>query len=239
MNIAVCDDEKVIGEQIRNMIKKINPEFTVEAYVSGEELLASGKSFDMALLDIQMEGMNGIDTARRLREQREDTLIVFITGSREYVFDAFDVSAFNYLLKPIEEKKFTRVLECAAEEVKKRRKLQEHERRSLFVKTKRRGITLNIDKIMYIESRSKKVEIHTTDREIELYSTMNEMEAQLGEEFYRCHRSYIVNMAYIAEYSSDSIILRNGETVYMAKDKYSEFVKAYMRYLRDEVIVNA
>ena len=67
---------------------------------------------------------------------------------------------------------------------------------------------------------------------------MNELEAQLGEEFYRCHRSYLVNMAYIAEYSNDSIILKNGETVYMAKDKYSEFVKAYMRYLRDEVIVN-
>lgn len=238
MNIAVCDDEKVIGEQIRNMIKRINPKFTVEVYVSGEELLASGKSFDMALLDIQMEGMNGIDTAKRLRKLSENTMIVFITGSREYVFDAFDVSAFHYLLKPIEEKKFAKVLECASEEVKKRRKLHERERRFLFVKTKRRGITLNIDKIMYIESRSKKVEIHTTDREIELYSTMNELEAQLGEEFYRCHRSYLVNMAYIAEYSNDSIILKNGETVYMAKDKYSEFVKAYMRYLRDEVIVN-
>ena len=67
---------------------------------------------------------------------------------------------------------------------------------------------------------------------IETYATMNEMEKQLGEGFYRCHRGYLVNMAYILEYDTSKISLNNGEEIYMAKEKYSDFVKEYMRYLK-------
>ena len=87
------------------------PESRIEAYATGEELLASGKRFDIVFLDIQMEGMNGIEAARSLRERREDTVLVFITGIKDYVFDAFDLYAFQYLLKPIDEGKFAEVLE--------------------------------------------------------------------------------------------------------------------------------
>lgn len=231
MNIAVCDDEEVISGHIRDMIKKINPDLWIETYVSGEELLSSGKQFDIVFLDIMMDGINGIDAAKSLRAENEDTVLIFITGAKEYVFDAFDVSAFHYLLKPIKEDKFKEVFERARKEVYRRRKLTQ---RTLFVKTKRKGITLRVNDILYIESRAKKVEIHTTAKSIELYSTMSELEGQLGDGFYRCHRGYIVNMAYIAEYSNDSITLSSGETVYMAKEKYNEFVKTYMRYLRNE-----
>lgn len=231
MNIAVCDDEEVISGHIRDMIKKINPDLWIDTYVSGEELLSSGKQFDIVFLDIMMDGINGIDAAKSLRAENEDTVLIFITGAKEYVFDAFDVSAFHYLLKPIKEDKFKEVFERARKEVHRRRKLAQ---RTLFVKTKRKGITLRVNDILYIESRAKKVEIHTTAKSIELYSTMSELEGQLGDGFYRCHRGYIVNMAYIAEYSNDSITLSSGETVYMAKEKYNEFVKTYMRYLRNE-----
>ena len=83
--------------------------------------------------------------------------------------------------------------------------------------------------------QGKKVGIHTARETIETYASMNEMEAQLGESFYRCHRGYLVNMAYVAEYDSESVTLNNGEYVYLAKEKYGEFVKAYMRYLRNGV----
>ena len=79
------------------------------------------------------------------------------------------------------------------------------------------------------------MEIHTTGEIIEAYASMNEMEGQLGESFYRCHRGYLVNMVYVAEYDRESVILNNGEYVYLAKEKYGEFVKAYMRYLRNGV----
>ena len=232
LNIAVCDDEKVIREQINELIGRQRQDVNIEFYVTGDELLAAKKQFDIVFLDIQMNGTNGIETARLLRERNENTILIFITGLREYVFDAFDVAAFHYLLKPIEESKFTEVFQRANKELEKRKKQRQE---PLFIKIGKRSITLEKDNILYIESRAKKVGIHTTRETIEAYASMNELERQLGGGFYRCHRGYLVNLAYVAEYNGESITLSNGECVYLAKERYGEFVKIYMRYLRNEV----
>ena len=228
MYIAVVDDEKVIREDICELIEKQRPESSVEAFSTGEELLASEGRFDIVFLDIQMDGMNGIEAARSLRERQEETVLIFITGIKEYVFDALDLYAFQYLLKPLNEKKFVEVLDRAVKEAGRKK-----EKRGLFIKA--RNLTLDQTDILYIESRGKKVEIHTArDKEsIEIYASMEELEGQLGEGFYRCHRAYIVNMEHITEYSSDSILLTNGDKVYLAKKKYGEFVKAYMWHLQN------
>lgn len=230
MNIAICDDEKIVRQQIKGLIEKQKADCNLELYETGEELLAAGKHFDVVFLDIQMEGINGIDTARALREQNEETVLIFITGIKEYVFDAFDVAAFHYLLKPIEENKFMEVFDRAVKEAEKRK---EKGQKQLFIKTRQRNITLEQKNILYIENRGRKAEIHTVDETIEIYAAMIELEKQLGGEFYRCHRGYLVNMAYITEYSNDSIRLSDGESIYLAKEKYNEFVKEYMRYLRN------
>ena len=233
MDIAVVDDEKAIREHICGLVEEQQPESRIEAYATGEELLASGKRFDIVFLDIQMEGMNGIEAARNLREKNanlgvEDTVLVFVTGIKDYVFDAFDLYAFQYLLKPIDEDKFAEVLARAVREAAKKK-----ERRVLFIKS--RNLTLDQSEILYIESRAKKVEIHTKGaaQAIEIYAAMDELEGQLGENFYRCHRAYIVNMDCITEYDSESITLTNGDMVYLTKKKYGEFVKAYMWHLQN------
>ena len=232
LNIAICDDEKIIREQIKELAEKEIPGVCAGLYGTGDALLAAGKQFDIVFLDIQMEGTDGIETAKRLRQRDEDTILIFITGIREYVFQAFDVAAFHYLLKPIEEDKFREVFQRAGLELEKRKSKR---RETVFIKTRNRSFSLEKDSILYIESRGKKVEIHTTGETIEAYASMNEMEGRLGGEFFRCHRGYLVNMAYVAEYDSGSITLNNGEYVYLAKEKYGEFVKAYMRYLRNGV----
>lgn len=226
LEIAVVDDEKAIREHICALIKKQQPGSHIEAYTAGEELLASQKRFDLVFLDIQMEGMNGIEAAKKLREQQTDTVLVFITGIKDYVFDALDLYAFQYLLKPIDERKFAKALERAAREAASKK-----ERRVLFIKS--RNLTLDQSEILYIESRAKKAEIHTARQTIEIYAAMDELEGQLGEEFYRCHRAYLVNMDCITEYDSQSITLTNGDRVYLTKKKYGEFVKAYMWHLQN------
>ncbi|RKJ18744.1 DNA-binding response regulator [bacterium D16-50] len=232
MNIAVVDDEEIIRQQIRGFIKKQKPEFYISDFATGEELLAAKVDFDIIFLDIQMEGMGGIEAARTLRQKNMDAVLVFITGMKEYVFEAFDVSAFHYLLKPIGEKKFTEVLGRAVDEVGRRKGQKEQQ---IFIKTKNQGYTLNLSSILYIENRGKKVEIHTTDMEeiIETYATMDELEGQLEGGFYRCHRGYLVNMAHIVRYDNDSIFLSNGGKVYLTRKKHNEFVKAYMWYLQN------
>ena len=230
ISIAIVDDEKVIREQIKDLIEKKQIESVIDTYSSGEELLMVEKCHDIVFLDIQMDGMNGIDAARALRQRTEDTVLVFITGIKEYVFDAFDVAAFHYLIKPIEGMKFSSVYERAVLEVKKKKK---YSMGQLFVKTKSRNVTLEQKDILYIESRAKKVEIHIRNEIMEVYAGIGELEKQLTENFYRCHRGYLVNMAFIVEYSNDSITLNNGETIILTKEKYNEFVKVYMRYLKN------
>ena len=238
MNIAVVDDEVVIREQICNFIKRQNVKCHVEVYGTGRELLKSGMFFDIVFLDIQMEGMNGIETARMLRSEQnremenpakgEETVLIFITGIREYVFEAFDVSAFHYLLKPVEEKKFAEIFQRAAAEVEKRKK---QGRQKLFIKSK--GLILDQSSILYLESRGKKVAIHTWKETFEIYAVLGELESQLAECFYRCHRGYLVNMAYIVEFDHESITLNNKERIYLSKKKHKEFAKAYMWYLQN------
>ena len=182
IKIAICDDEAVIREQIQQFIKKKLPASHIEPYSTGEDLLAATTSFDLAFLDIQMEGLSGMDTARALRAKKEETILIFVTGSKEYVFEAFDVSAFHYLLKPLSEQKLDEVLERAIEEIN-RQKTQE--KKQLLVQTRNRNYNLDQNTIFYLESRGKKVEIHTPGETIEAYASISKLEEQLGNSFYR------------------------------------------------------
>jgi len=228
LRIAIVDDEKIICEQIKDFIQKEHGDCQIDSYFSGQTFLEAGKRFDLVFLDIQMEGMDGMDTARALRKTQPEAVLIFVTGSKEYVFEAFDVSAFHYLLKPLEETKFKEVLARALLE-SQRCKTGRQER--LFIRTK--NLTIDQKDILYIESRGKKVDIHTLKETFSIYGAMNELETQLSKSFYRCHRGYLVNMAYITEYGADSITLTGGARVYLTKKKHGEFVKAYMWYLQN------
>ena len=228
--IAICDDEKIIIERIADLIKKQSVDCHIESFSAGSEMLAAQKHFDMIFLDIQMEGVNGIETARAVREYDRKAVIIFVTAIKEYVFEAFDVGAFHYLLKPIDEQKFAEVFENAVRELRERQ--TQREAPTLFIKTKNKSYSLRQSEILFIESRNRKAAIHTVKNTLEVYAVMNALERELGNSFYRCHRGYLVNMAHIAEYGNDMIEMDNGEKAYLAKEKYQEFVREYMRYLR-------
>lgn len=231
MNIGICDDEKEICLQIRKLILAMSPESQVTHYCSGKQFLSERQHFDILFLDIQMSDTNGMEIARTLRERKEDTVLIFVTALREYVFEAFDVSAFHYLLKPLVKEKFSSVFQEALKEAEKRARSREE---TLFFQTKSRSFTLLKNEILYVENCRRKVDIHTMHQTETIYATMAHMEELLGSGFYRCHRGYLVNMAYIAQYSADSILLHNGEIIYLSKEKYNDFVTAYMKYLRQE-----
>lgn len=118
MKICVCDDDKYTAEKIRNLIKEQIPEYQVEVYSCGEEIL-SGDSFDIAFLDIQMSGASGIDTAAELKKRFPDIIIIFISSYSDYVTDAFSLEAFQYLVKPVDRDKFCEIFHKALESYKK------------------------------------------------------------------------------------------------------------------------
>jgi len=226
LRIAVCDDENIIAQQIEDMIRKFLPECNISKYLSGNDLLESCLKFDIIFLDIQMENMNGMETAREIRRCEEDTVIIFITGIKEYVFEAFDVSAFHYLLKPVNEEKLKEVVCRASKSIKKTEKQQ------IFIKTRDKSIALDINDILFMENEMRKIAVHTKIEIIRFYGVMSKLEEKVGNNFYRCHRGYLVNMTYIAEYDNENIYLTNGDKVYLAREKYQDFVKHYMRFLR-------
>lgn len=235
MEIAIVDDEKIICNEIKKRIKKIKPCCHADEYARGEDMLFADKLYNIVFLDIQLKGRDGIDIAEELRQKSENTIVIFITGVKDYVFQAFDVAAFHYLLKPIDAEKFEEVFARAWKEAEKRKR---NETGFLLIRTRNRTFPLPKDSILYVESRGKKAEIHTARETISMYASLSGLQAELGEEFYRSHRGYLVNMAYVSEYYHDSILLANGESIYLAKEKYQEFARAYMRYLRGGGVIH-
>lgn len=229
LQIAVCDDEKSMGEYLKQLIErglKEENDCSVTVFSSGIELLEKGKDFDIFFLDINLKDISGIDMARRLRKETE-AVIVFVTALKEYVFDAFDIQAFQYLFKPVDEKQFFQVLDKALMECRLKKQSE-----PLVIRVN--GIYQNIPKenILYAENEARKIVLHLKDEQISFYAKMSELEGVLGEQFFRCHRGYLVNFNAVKGYDTGNIQLKNGEVILMAKQKYSAFVTAYMEFLR-------
>lgn len=236
MRIAVCDDEREIREDVGQKIRHFLPEAEVCLYESAERLLAEQGMPDILFLDIKMNGMSGMELAERLRRRDRDVTIVFLTALKEYVYRAFDVGAFHYLLKPVDTVKFYEVLEKAVAERQRIREAallrEEHAEASLTIKNKARTEKVYLSEIVYLEVFNRKVTLHKMQGEIEFYGRLKELEQRLSADFVRCHRSYVVNLRYVRGYDGAEITLENGDSVLMAKTKYAEFVRRYMDYIR-------
>ena len=228
MRIGVCDDEKDIRELISNKIKKEYPNSEIVFFKSGEELLLESKDIDILLLDIQMPGRNGIEIARELRKKNKKTILIFVTAMEDYVFEAFDVNAFNYIVKPFNDNRFMEVLNKAINEYNSS---GETEQETSYVIVSNRGMhtKVKLDEIIYAEVFNRKVVIHKTDEEIEYYGKMSELESLAGESFFRSHRAYLINFKYVEKYDAKTIYMEKGKAL-MSKKNYPDFVKKYMKY---------
>ena len=231
MKILIIEDEHPNFLRLKKLLKELDSSYTVEGPLISQsavkDYFENGNRPDLIISDIRLSDGLVFDA---FDDVNCDTRIIFTTAYSEYAVKAFQYNSIHYLLKPIDEGKLREVLGRAVGEAKKKK---DGRRRQLFVRTKGRSLTIDQGDILYIESKAKKAEIHTVKETIEIYAAMSGLEEQLDERFYRCHRGYLVNMAYIVEYSADSISLAGGGTVYLTKKKHSEFVKAYMWFLQN------
>lgn len=243
MQLAICDDKKEIRELYAEKIKQFYPHADLVQYQSGEELLTAPQKPDILLLDIQMPGRNGMEIARKLRRSSKEMVIIFVSALEEYVFQAFDVGAFHYLVKPFGDEKFADVLARAVEQYEDNRKREEHKKKeskmpSLVITKGGEHISVRIGDIVYAEVFDRKVIIHTMDSDIEYYGKMKELEQKVGDDFYRPHRAYLVNFNFIRKYDAATIYLKRGQAL-MAKQNYHDFVKSYLRFNQKEDVCRA
>lgn len=229
MRIAICDDEKEIRTLLSEKIRALYPGAELFLYKSGAELLLSNIRHDILLLDIQMPDKNGMETAMELRRDDKKTVIIFVTALEDYVFQAFDVNAFHYLVKPFDDAKLAGVLANAVSQAASAK--TEEKIPDLMITAGGKHITVNPGEIIYAEVFDRKIILHTAGENIEFYGKMKELEKKLGDNFYRPHRAYLVNFDYIRKYDSSTIYFENGQAL-MAKQNYQDFVKSYLRYNR-------
>ncbi len=232
--IAVCDDEVMecsrMATKIRGILDEMEVPCTIRQFYSGRELLQSSETFDIIFLDIIMDGLDGMKTARLVREKAFDKLLVFISASRDYVFDAYDVEAFQYLLKPVEDKKLKSVLRKAV------RKTEERSQVFIIVSRERQKKKLFLDDIYYFEIRGRMIDAHGRGGIFSYYEQIGLLERELqGKGFVRCHKSYLVNLKYVDVYNRQELVLDNGERIAIAKRRYEAFCEAILKYMRGMV----
>ena len=224
MRIVICDDEagyrRLLHEKILQDSIANDYEAEILEFEGGEELLSSNlaRAADVYFLDIQMEqGTDeGIQAARDLRRRGEKGLIVYVTGFIDYVQTGYEVKAFRYLLKSQIPGKLSQVLkdirkELSGEEV-------------FSFQSGRETIRVKQREILYIESDKRQLHLVSQEAEYQFYGTLEEAQKELGEQFLRCHRSFLANMEWIEGYTRDSLKL-NGGIVIPVSRSYTKEVK--------------
>ena len=235
IRIAICDDEANIRGYLASLIGAQFCPCEIVEYASADDCLADHQEIDLLFLDIELatdrSGLDGMALARKIRKRATGTqpVIIFVTGYERYVFDAFDVGAFQYLLKPVDEEKFAQVFSRAVAQIGTAR---EKPGRVLTLQSANTSKTVPLDSIYYIESSNHKVELHLKDGEFACYAKIGDLELELQDQFFRIHKGYLVNLSYVAGYSKTEVTLTNGERLLLSKYKYQDFVKAYLHFLK-------
>lgn len=238
IRIAICDDEQNIRSYLAALIRREDSSCRISEYASAEAYLAAGEDYDLLLLDIELGGgagspgsMDGMALARRLRSLPPDRqpLIIFVTGYESYVYQAFDVEAFQYLVKPVDEGRFADVFRRAAEKLSL---LEKQRRRTLLVQYAGASRVIPLENIRYVESRGHKLLLHLKEGTVEYYGKIGELEQELGGQFARIHKGYLVNLRHVEEYARGQVTLTDGEKLVISKYKYDAFVKQHLRFLR-------
>lgn len=238
IRIAICDDEQNIRSYLAALIRREDSSCRISEYASAEAYLAAGEDYDLLLLDIELGGgagspgsMDGMALARRLRSLPPDRqpLIIFVTGYESYVYQAFDVEAFQYLVKPVDEGRFADVFRRAAEKLSV---LEKQRRRTLLVQYAGASRVIPLENIRYVESRGHKLLLHLKEGTVEYYGKIGELELELGGQFARIHKGYLVNLRHVEEYARGQVTLTDGEKLTISKYKYDAFVKQHLRFLR-------
>lgn len=231
INIAICDDEKYMSEKIEKMIseffRKKNINISVLQYSSGEELLGSNSRIDILFLDIGMRGMDGIETAVRLRAHGYKGFLIFITILKEMVFRSFEVQPFDYLVKPVEEEYFGKVMERLFHS------MQDKDKENLFVQRGYESNIISFRDIIYCEIIDRKVYLHLKSGEvIDYYDRMGNLEKKLDGRFFKCHRSYLINLKFLKSYRNNTAYMENGKEIPVSRLRGKEFSNVILQYMK-------
>lgn len=231
MRIAICDDEALWREQIINRLEDYfqSLDVLIQSFVSGKALMQGLKKsrFDLIFLDIEMEGMDGFQTAKLLKEYQPDITIIFLTSHTDLAMDGYEVQAFRFLAKPIADDKLYAALQAFEKKLNMDRKIAITEN----------GVQkyIRCQEIRYIKSENVYLQVVTEKERYWIRQKLKNLLEELPKDlFVLVHRSYIINMGYVKSFGGNEIILEDETKIPVSKAKRELFKQQIMRYMKEK-----
>ena len=231
MNIAIIEDSgqelSLLERCLQSYLSSRQVYRVIDTYTSGEAFLENwpSKSYDLIFLDILMEGISGIEVARKIRETDSECLLIFISSSKEYALQGFGVRAFDYLLKPLSEERFQKTMDLCQNELAKHI-------RYIEVKESRTLVKIPLNEIIYTDYYNHYIQIHTCARLIRSYQQFDVFSPLLlcYPQFLCCYRNCIVNMDHVDSVDKHDFVMENGERVPITRGNRNSIYQQYADY---------
>lgn len=230
IRIAVCDDEEQVRMHTQKLLNEYeNQEVVCHVYENGEALLAAGADYDIILLDIDMDGINGIETAKQIREKDKKVKLIYVTNYSDYTIFAFAVHAFAYLLKPIKKEELFAQLD---EAVSYGEKITQKE---LEFTAKEGILRICPTDILYFEYQDREVLLYTKEQVWHIKARIAEIAQRMKSyDFVIPHKSFVVNLYGVQNIRGYDIILTDGRYIPLSQKKSAEFRRTLNQYLAKE-----
>ena len=229
LQIAIVEDEKGEAEVLKNYIARFEKEneqpCQVDVFSDGLAFLDGYKhAHDVIFMDIEMPHLNGMETAKRLRELNEEVPLVFVTNMKQYAIEGYSVSALDFILKPINYYRLASILKKLAKNVQKRGAEK-------YVRAEGRIIQVKLDSIYYVEVNGRDIIYHTETQDIRTYGKLKDLEEEFAPNgFVRCHNAYLINLKHVKSVEKDSVTVGNSE-IAVSRNRRKDLLRAMGLYL--------
>jgi len=231
LHAAVCEDNPDEQKQLIDILQKSGIPVKITVFSCGEDFLAEYRQgkFDLVFMDIYMDGITGVETVAKLRKMGDSLPVAFITTSTDHALEGYRLEVLKYIEKPLKEKNVLEFLQFA--------QLKKEHKPKLKLKKNGRDFSLPFERILYAEQKDHMLCLFLTGNEkVQIRERLDNIEPQFAAQpFFRCHKSYLVNLSYVAELDRELMVfvMKEGENVHIRRESMSKAKKAFSSYLFD------
>ncbi|CEN31385.1 LytR/AlgR family response regulator transcription factor [Paraclostridium sordellii] len=232
LNIVICEDDflhrSILKEFLVSILDEELLEYVLIEYSSGEDLISNYDKVDLLFLDIQMNELSGMEVARKIREFDSKVEILFTTSVEQYVFEAYEVKAYRYLVKPIEYEELKKQVKLCISDYLSKNSI-------ISIDSNKATVKIPIGEILYAEVMKKEVTIYTESKVYTIETRMKRVEEKLfNYGFFRCHHSYLVNLNKVSEIRDKTIFI-NDEEIPVSRMRYKSLKIKLVNLLGDSL----